>query len=279
MKKPALIFFCIFFISFVEAVAAQDIQSPIPSPEQESTEFIFNQQTNRPEIERLKVSYRGLIEEYRAKEKQYQVAKIDFQQLNTLRSLEEALKATREAMVSRTDVLLTYLEILKLELQDSEGVEIQKKNDAITAIEQQIEYLRTFREMALSAQDRDQINALAPEFIEHVDAVEQSGYYGLSLVQIGRLQAVHDKARIIETDIEQLFATEEVAPLAQAQRERGLTQTTESLEEVNVLLRDKIIYTSAEDAKGSLSGLKNDLNTVYSKLSLSIRYLNELLKL
>lgn len=258
-------------------VFAQEVATPEPMPVVE--EAIFNQKTNRPEIERLKVSYRGLIENYRNKEKQYEIAKIDFQQLNTLRSLEEALNATREVMVSRTDVLLTYMEIVKLELQDSEGIEIGKKSEAITAIEDQIMYLRSFREMAIAAQNRDQINDLKPEFSQHREAIEESGYYGLSLVLIGRLQAVHDKARIIESDIEILLAEEEVAPLVQAQRERAIIETKESLEEVNTILRQQLLSISPTAAKGGHNGIRDSLNVVYSKLALSTRYLQELLDL
>lgn len=273
-----------FFIAIVASVAVVTAQEPAPSetPTEtpiENSEFIFQQESVRPEIERLKVSYRGLIEEYRTKERQYQIAKSDYKQLNTLRSLEEAIRTTREVTVARTDVLLTYFELLKLELQESEGVELQKKNTSLSDIDSEIIYLREFKEQALAAQSREQVNALTPTFAEHRPILQNRGYYSLSLIMIGRLQAVHDKARVLESDIQTYLNGQEVAPFIQSQRERSYLETTKSLEEVNTILKKQITQLPVESGQSSYNNVRDNLGTVYVQLSQSLNYLQELLQL
>lgn len=271
----AVVIGVLFISSSILPVSAQEV-TPEPAS---SSSVIFEQETLRPEIDALTISYRGIIEDYRNKERLYTIAKKDYEQLQTLRSLEEAVNATREVIVARTDVLLTYFELLKLELREAEGVVLQTKLDAIKDVEAEIMYLREYKATAEQADTREKVLNLTPEFELHQKILMERGYYSLSLISIGKLQAVHDKSVIIKDDIAVSLQDDQVDTLKTAQRQRALDQTTQTLGEVNAILYKQSTALNKTSAQGSYTTLRDELSTTYSQLSLSINYLRELLVL
>ncbi len=235
----------------------------------------------RQELDRLRNLYRLQIEAYRQSEREYIIAKDQYKNLQTLRLLEDAVAASQRVMADRNKVLITYLEITMVTLKSTEGVNLEFKNEAVASLEEQIEVLRTHGENIQKSQDREAVAAMVEEFDSIKPGIINSAYQGTSLVSIGRLQTVYDKAQIILADIQTTQKEEEVSELRKAALDRAYAETERKLDEVKELLQ--VInenYGKQENfSSASYSNLSSRLEPVYTGLSQTVAYLDELLEI
>lgn len=235
----------------------------------------------RQELDRLRNLYRLQIEAYRQSEREYIIAKDQYKNLQTLRLLEDAVAASQRVMADRNKVLITYLEITMVTLKSTEGVNLEFKNEAVASLEEQIEVLRTHGENIQKSQDREAVAAMVEEFDSIKPGTINSAYQGTSLVSIGRLQTVYDKAQIILADIQTTQKEEEVSELRKAALDRAYAETERKLDEVKELLQ--VInenYGKQENfSSASYSNLSSRLEPVYTGLSQTVAYLDELLEI
>lgn len=235
----------------------------------------------RQELDRLRNLYRLQIEAYRQSEREYIIAKDQYKNLQTLRLLEDAVAASQKVMADRNKVLITYLEITMVTLKSTEGVNLDFKNEAAASLEEQIEVLRTHGENIQKSQDREAVAAMVEEFDAIEPGIINSAYQGMSLVSTGRLQTVYDKARIILADIQASQKEEDVSELRKAALDRAYAETERKLDEVKELLQ--VInenYGKQENfSSASYSNLSSRLEPVYTGLSQTVAYLDELLEI
>jgi hypothetical protein len=83
------------------------------------------------------------LEDYRNKERLYTIAYDQYASLKTLASLEDLVIKTKTVALSRDQVLIKYLELLRLNLYASEGVELSVKNQYLQLLEENINALTT----------------------------------------------------------------------------------------------------------------------------------------
>ncbi len=247
-----------------------------------ASEVILQKQRLAKEIEDTKKTLLVQLNQYQQQEKQYRIAIDQYQRLQTLASIEEAVSSARKSMVSRNQVLKTYLNLLRLKLTEAEGIEVTHKNQALALIEAEIEDLKDFDQKLDQDLDREEINVAAQEFAPLGAQVKETSHYALSLLAIGRLQAVYDQAFVIQQKIKQKDNTGENL-VQRTQRQRSLNEVDRLLEELLGQLRELwddlepgSYYNRENFYQVFYKNMFDDLNSIYSKLAQLVSFLEEL---
>ncbi|MEX0895377.1 MAG: hypothetical protein WDZ94_00380 [Patescibacteria group bacterium] len=231
------------------------------------------------EILRLRDLYRDQVERYRTVDREFQISKAQYQQIQTLQSLEEAVVSTREVLLVRDQVLITYFELMLTSLEDTEGIDLVDKRAVINEMIEHIEVLREHRDAVAQTTNREGIAERVEEFALLSEPFETTAYKGLALINIGDIQTVYDKARLIYADILTYHQEQPVSAVKQQERLRAYREAERELERIGLLLREiRIEYgrntTIGRDSYDRVLG--NNLNSAYSGTSQIIFYLREL---
>ncbi|MBD3279197.1 MAG: hypothetical protein GF390_00615 [Candidatus Pacebacteria bacterium] len=225
--------------------------------------------------------YRDQVENYRQKHKAYVIAKDQFKAHETLASIEAAVNATREVMLARQQVLISYLELLQLELQQTHGIELTHKQAAETSISALIVELKLYQDLVKQSNNRQQLQERTSEFSDLAEQLKATGYYTLSLLKLGQLQNVYDQTIALKIDlVEQVLADQtELEPAKQ----RAVAETEQFLSTVDQELKNQWTQLDNKQIKQINSNfyqqLTKKLNPVYADLAKSLSYLEELLNL
>lgn len=239
-----------------------------------------SQESDQQKLDELNRLYTNQIEAYRTAEREYNIAKKQYLELKTLKLLEESVNSTKTALIARNNVLLTYLELHYFTLRNETGINLKYKDDAVKKLERQIDVLRKYGKNLEKITDRDELKVSTDEFQTIYPEVEATAYRSLTLMSLGRLQAIHDKAQGILKDMKKIDASEINPDFSEAKYNRALVETEKNLNN----LRDQLkkMNTNYEDDRKTFSKTSYEifvekLNTVYSDLFQIISYLNELL--
>lgn len=244
-----------------------------------SADSILTRPRQTEEIKKLRELYRDQVERYRTVEREFQISKGQYQQLQTLQSLEQAVVSTREVLVVRTDVLITYFELMRTSLEDTEGVDLVDKQRVIDQMIEHILVLREYREVVAQTVDREGIAVRVEEFAIISQPFEGTAYRGLALINIGDIQTVYDKARLIYAEVLAYHEQNPVSAVKQEERNRAYRETQRELDQVGTLLREiRIKYGQTESFSRSNydRDLGKNLNVAYSGASQILFYLREL---
>ena len=279
MKKIlvlALIISCVLFTGSV--VLAQDQASD------EATTAVFIKERETQRIQDLRILYRDQVEVYRSSERAFFIAKTNFEQVQTLSALEEAVKATKTVMFDRSRVMITYLELIDAVLVETEGIELSLKDQTHTELTGLINLLKIHQENIQVSNDRQAMVLLADDFEPIALSYESLVYKTLSLIRIGKIQSVHDKAEIIETDIiVEHESQEEVGGVKIARRERAYAEVEKNFSETNQNLA-KLNESFAQARKdgftrGFYERVLTQLSPIYAQITRSLDHLEELITL
>ncbi len=233
------------------------------------------------QMDALKVTYRNQLGIYRTNEKSFQIAKDQYYQIQTLAALEEAVRATRQVMLSRADVIQTYFTMAKLTLGNTKGIETDVKTKTLQDLDTLSTDLKVHRAAVAAASDRTGLLAVATEFDGLGDRVNSLSTSISYLVAYGRLQTVSDKTSTIKQELLQQIEQAETDPLKLAEKKRGLEEVQRNLDQVNsplLKIRTALNPKTATNSQINSNTMANDFSDIYSGLSRSLSYLQELVK-
>jgi hypothetical protein len=259
-----------------EATNAAEMASPDVVVNSDS---VFTKPRQTEEILRLRELYQDQVERYTNLERTFLINKAQFEKLNTLQSLEEAIKSTREVMLVRTDVLITYFELMRASLDDTEGVELTEKEKNIDEMIGYINKLKSHREKVLTTSNREEISLRVDEFAALSLPFESTAYKSLALIRTGDIQTVFDKSEIIYKDVLAYHQTKSTTPLRQQERDRAYKEVNNAIEKSRSdLLFVRTEYAREKDLDRSSfnSTLSRSLNKAYSGTSQILSFLEEL---
>ncbi len=293
LKKLLLSVFLIALVIFpTSIVAAQEATAEaVPVVEQtndatteaEINTTVFSKERETQRIKDLRVLYRNQVELYRNSEKAFVIAKTNFEQVETLAALEEAVKATKLVMQERSKVMITYLELLDAVLTETNGVELDLKSQSHTELVGLINALKIHQEEIVVSNSRESMVILSDAFEPIASSYSSAVYKALSLVRIGQIQEVHDKSEIIMEDIKYRHEVEEDSVVATAKRKRAYVEIERNFVIVNESLADlnnKFLEARREGFSRSFyENILEDLGPVYAQISKSLDHLEELLTL
>lgn len=262
----------------LQATAAGDGQtdaSPtvasLPSPSPESTE-----------LANLRAKYRTELSIYRTDEREFSIAKEQYLKLQTLAALESSVQATRKVMLSRTAVLQTYLEILRLMVSNTSGIDVDEKAALIQQLGNGIDRLKTHQQRVEQAVDRNLILASVQDFNTFNTAVVDISYKSLSYIAYGRLQTVYDKTVSVKAEVLANVEKEEQNGLRLGEKRRALEEIDRSLASTKQNL-DAVRSTFQPTQAGrvqtfdasSYGNTIEKLSTVYAELYRNLSFLRE----
>jgi len=267
---------------FFSLLAACFLTIKVASAQEEikSSDLVLQKQRLAQEITNTKNKLIEELEQYSQDEKQYGISLAQFRKLQTLNSIETATKIAKKAILSRNLVLDTYLNLMRLKLVEAEGIEVVHKEKVLNEIENHRQALVDFEEKVVPIEDRDNLNLLATQFLPLGNEIRDTAYYALSLLAVGKLQAVYDQAYAIEQKVEQKDVSD-LSNLEQAERTRAtaevkklVTQLPPEFEELWTDLA--AVENSHSDYKRFYRSVFDDLDLIYSQLSRLTAYLEEL---
>jgi hypothetical protein len=274
IKKIILINLCLFFVFF----SFFSLKTSLVRAETESapkTDLIWQKERLEAEILNARQKYRESLEAYRSQERLYNIAYDQYSSLKTLAALEDLVLKTKAVLIIRDEVLINYLELLKLNLYASEGVELSVKSKYLDLLDEKIADLKKHKEVLESKTDQSGVQSSLDDFSKFAD-LDKLSQQILALLAISRLQRIYDLAIPLKKDIDTFLAVEEndkLSPLfrASAETDKSLNQAQNNL---NILWEKS---NKANSLEAIYRNLTRDLNPAYINLSQSLAYLKELL--
>jgi len=262
-------------ISFNSLVFAQE--------DDQTSITVFTKQRETQRIQDLRILYRDQVEVYRESEREYSIAKTNHEQVQTLSALEEAVNATRTVMNDRLNVMITYSELIDAVLVETNGIELDLKNQTHTELTGLINLLKIHQENVLVSKDRQSMVILSDEFEPIAAGFESLVYKTLSLIRIGKIQEVHDKAEIIELDIIKEHELEDASGVLTSKRERAYKEIERNFDSINQSLAtiNEDFLQARRDGfrRGFFENVLQELGPIYAQISRSLDHLEELIKL
>lgn len=269
---------------FAQVTSKNQAQSDSATASPEATtvpvDTIFHKTQNTERIQELLVLYQGEVEDYRKLEREFQINKAQFQKLNTLQSLEEAVQSTKKVMISRDMVLITYFELLHASLEETEGIEVTLKAQNLKNLEDRINTLKDHQKKVEDTTDRAGIADRVTEFVPIAKTIGTSAYSSIALIVTGNLQAVYDKSVILYSDIKKYHTDHPVSAVKQGERNRAYTEIDNNVSSLAMNLNDVRNQIATESKKNygiSINQIIEQLNKSYSGTALLLSHLKELL--
>ncbi|PIR61040.1 MAG: hypothetical protein COU68_01585 [Candidatus Pacebacteria bacterium CG10_big_fil_rev_8_21_14_0_10_45_6] len=216
---------------------------------------------------------------YRQTERDFTTLQAQYLQLGTLASLESAVVSSRAIMLVRTDVLITYHELLAATLVESIGVELELKQDTLGQLQQSIEDLKNIRVEIAASNDRFAIGAVNSTFEEElVPQLYSVAYKTLSQLVVSDLQNVFDKTKQVYAELKTELTAKEVTKLQLEERARAYTEVDAAIAAVEVQLAAITAEVKTEEKfdERFYQQLVDKLQKVYGGLSQIMTYIEEL---
>lgn len=264
----------------VGSVVAQETATPAATPVSNEEVFsadetIFRKKQQPERIRELFDLYLARVEKHRELDRRFRVSKAQFEKLNTLQSLEEAISLTRDVMISRDEVLITYLELLHASLDDTAGVDVQIKLDTLKNLEKAVNDLRVHLDAVKKTTNREGIATRADEFVVLAEQVSNVAGVARAQIVVGKLQNVYDKTNLIYKQIQQQDKVAEFSALKQQERERAYAEVERAL----AVAEDQLEATRLEfaaAARGPRFNVGKDLETAYTGIAQLLSFVEEL---
>lgn len=268
------------FLFTLLALGVMTSQSVLPVHAQAtpvSEQAVLQKQSLTAEIADLAAIYRGQLAEYRAAEKEFQIAKDQYQELKTLASINTAAEAAKKVMRLRSQVLLTYFELLRVNLIAAEAIELSLKQTVVARLEAHKVWLQANQAALVAANDRETLNALSDAFTDKQPLFAAVAKEAGSLLAVGKLQNVLDRLALIGQDLTVQEASNTAVIQGRPMRETNRLTTTvqANLRTVWTELTSSI---QANEINSFYDSLTLTLNPVYADLNKLVSFLEELLR-
>lgn len=256
----------------VKSVTAQET-----SVSDSAQQAVLQKQSLDDEITQLEVIYRGQLTEYRAAEKEFQIAKDQYQKLQTLASINAATDSAKKVMKLRAQVLDTYFELLRVNLIAADGIEVSLKQTVVNRLVDQKGWLEAHQTTLANTTDREQFNQLADTFTAKKDGFTEVSQEAVSLLSVGKLQNVFDRLNLLTQDLATQEASNSAVTEASAMRE-----TNRLIDTLGTGLKktwsDVTTAVQKSEIDNFYSNLAQTLDPIYANLNKLVSFLDELLR-
>ncbi|NMA29639.1 MAG: hypothetical protein GX943_01060 [Candidatus Pacebacteria bacterium] len=265
----------LFVLSFLFSILLLGVTLVKAEEPAVKTDLIWQKERLEEDIAKTRQNYSQSLEDYRNQERFYIIAYDQHVSLKTLASLEDLVIKTKAVSLSRDQALINYLELLKLNLYASEGVELLLKNQYLGLLEEKINGLKKHRQELEGKNSQKEVQSSLDDFVQYTD-LDKISEQVLALLALSRLQRIYDLALPLKKDIDKLLDVGESSALSALLRASEETDKTLSQAQNNLnLLWEK--SKRANSLESIYRNLTKELNPVYINLSQSLAYLEELM--
>lgn len=278
MRQPVFGLFFLFLVVGIiwpiSIVFAQVSSSPSSSPQPTSSAPL--DQDAAAQMSTLRSQYRTQLDVYRTDEHNFSLSRDQYNQLQTLTALEEAVKSTQKVLLSRDEVLLTYLKMLRLTFTQTTGVQLQLKNNQLKIIDALIMAINRNKDLASHAVTRVQADQAALDFAAFSPLLQQISSQTILIMSYGKVQSLFDKTVTVRNEIKTHVLQQETDPLKLSEKQRAFVQIDQTVDLVDFQLKGVLAGLSGgQNFQTTQTG--EQLNQAYAGISRTFAYLDEVL--
>lgn len=256
----------------VSPVSAQETGSP-------ASQSVVDRQF--ASLDEAQTEYLKLFEQYRLEEQEYSVARAQFMQLNTLASQEVALRATRNVLRTRAEILYLYTMMLEMQLNQTTGIPVENKSPELVSLNLLKEKILRHRTNVNNSPDRFFLDQESNSFIPTIQEIQQHSYFTQNLLKIGRSQTALDKIRFARTEIISTLQTPALSSFQRSQLDRASQEIDRSINEIDQGISKVKSDIFPKSGRGTLSDVtqaSKNLSAPYAQMNQALEFLRELLQ-
>ncbi|MBI5151398.1 MAG: hypothetical protein HZA34_02370 [Candidatus Pacebacteria bacterium] len=266
MKKRYIIFLIILFYSagFLRITQAQT-EPPIAPPQ----------------LEISKQQYIQSLDVYREKEQKFLISREQYNQLQTLASLEEVVRTSKDVQLARMDTLTAYFNTLLLSIQNLKGAEITKKANQGQLLQTALVEIERQRNTILTSNDRVTLDKTSANYDDKQGAFSSIAYSSLALIKISNIQSATDQLGVLTGEV--YTSIQESSPSATifAEKQRGYDELARTIETIKMSTKkatQQYDNISGRDlfTQGAYAQIVETLGTGYAKLKQGESFIQEL---
>lgn len=233
-------------------------------------------------FDQAKKAYIATLNTYREKEQAFSIAHEQYLQVQTLASLEETTRASRDVQLARIDTLLAYFQTLDTYLGDIKGLDITQKTAQQKAIQQRIGELQQLLIEVTNATDRVQLDAASLKYTKNQEVYTGTAYAALALSKIALLQSSIDQLNVVSDQLRAMIAAPDVSATTRTQKERGLDELSRTLDGAKTAIKQaQQLVEQSGTTKLELSTFMRTIDTLnggYAKILQAENFVRELAK-
>ncbi|HKY74336.1 MAG TPA: hypothetical protein VJ246_03440 [Patescibacteria group bacterium] len=235
-----------------------------------------------PQVEIAKKTYAEQLDVYRVKEQRFMVSREQYKQVQTLASLEEVVKASKEVQTARIDTLLTYFKVLQLTMNELKGAELTKKTVQLERIQAILTELDVARNRIANSNDRIALDNASAAYESRNEAYVSAAYGALTLIRIAHTQTATDQLGLLSAQVFDTITAASPEASVLAEKQRGYDELARTITQIKDFIRqaftrsegfDQYLFTAASYAQ-----ITDILNSAYAKLKLGENFVKELAK-
>jgi len=243
-------------------------QSPTAQP--------TSSQSTDAQLNSLRNQYRTQLEVYQTDERDFSIARDQYNQLQTLTSLEDAVKSTQKVLLSRDDVLITYTKMMQITFSQSTGIQLDLKNGELKFFDSILSDLNKNHDEAGLATSRDTVEQVAVDFSPISSELQSAISESQLLMSYGKVQALFDKTVVTRDDIKTHVLAQQTDALKLSEKQRAFVQIDDTVTMVDSELKAVLNSFTNPSTYNNTQPTEN-LNQAYAGISRTLSYLGEVL--
>lgn len=233
-------------------------------------------------IEDARAEYFKTVEAYRESEQRYLISQEQYYKLNTVASLDDAIRRGKELLVLRASALRQYFLYQELVLRATTGVDLGDKAAAIEDLEAWQARLRQDETRFLDLEQRSEVDAAFEELNVFDSQIIGLHYRVKVLSKIGELQTAMDTAKGVSEGMRQQLIEADISAADRAIKERGLREAIALLERGQGQLFEELdTYRTALSGnfnRGRHDQFQSAAENIYLLLRQTYAYMDEVLE-
>jgi hypothetical protein len=187
MLKRILLFFILLFISLFVVETPLYSQEPPVEPSQASFEEIY-------------ADYVESVDEYNEAHGDYLLRRSQYLKFQSLKSKQDAFDATLEMLQKRDDVVISYLDVLEVKLEDGVGISDDRKDGLYLRINDEREWFTNHRENLSTTGSLDDLVSDSENAATKWFEIDPLAYEIMSVLSIGKITKFNDRFDKIFSD-------------------------------------------------------------------------------
>lgn len=222
--------------------------------------------------------YSDQIQAYQQAYRRYNLAVAQYQKLGTLVALGELIDSSRESMLRRGEILLSYIDLLHLELRFASNVDLTQKRSLLTGLESLSKDLSSQQILIAKSQDHQAINARAASFIELVDQFDRLAFESKAVIFTSRLKTADITARNYYDQVTDGYQQTPETGFAAIDRQRAQDELGVALEKLDGYWKDAQELNDPKrknPSQGWYTEYLTKLTLVQNQLIFFVNYLKE----
>lgn len=222
--------------------------------------------------------YSNQIQAYQQAYRRYSLAVAQYQKLGTLAALGELVDSSKESMLRRGEILLSYTDLLHLELRFASNTDLTQKRDLLTSLEKLSQAFSNQQDLIAKSQDHQAINARAVSFTELINQFDDLAFETKAVIFTAKLKTADITVRNYYDQVIDIYQQNPKTGFSAIDRQRARDELDAALKKldgywqsVEELNNPKI----EQHGQGWYTEYLTNLTLVQNQLTFFVNYLKE----